>query len=64
VDTDNTLPDPNDNHGDAEAQAKEDNNTELLVFFVKAETIYPPQSPSKCFIHIQDQEHKKHKVYE
>jgi len=32
VDTDNTLPDPDDDHGDAEAQAEEDNSTELLVF--------------------------------
>ncbi len=35
VDTDNTPPDPNDDHGDADAQAEEDNSTELLTFLSK-----------------------------
>jgi len=35
VDTDNTPPDPDDDHGDAGTQADEDNSTELLTFLTK-----------------------------
>jgi len=35
VDTDNTPPDPDDDHGAAEAHAEEDNSTELLAFLSK-----------------------------
>jgi len=35
VDTDGTPPDPDDDHGIAEAQAEEDNSTKLLAFLSK-----------------------------
>jgi len=42
VDTDSTLLDPDDDHGDAEAQAEEDNSTELLAFLSKQKgSTYP-----------------------